>query len=491
MGFKADTSFLRFLSMGAAGVHQTIRQLKTMGFEPIELERYCGSNKIWTTKVKRLRLPDLLCVKTGLRLEARAKSKLEIKMSDAPANPDRVWDAGLRGDDLVSIIASFDTPDGPQPAQEAEFFTVESLRDSVGTSKLGQPKSAGEGAERDLTWPATVPSRDSTVISVTAEKIVVRQHADAERKERKQTYTLKGKTPYVVPGETVQALTTFIAGTPAAKADMPSYLGRQYNPLNELQSQNNVDRYAAVKSLPHREDPRDTAVAALEHLIPNETEDRVALEAAGSAVILGSNLGEDRIADFVWNNDDRPDLRMEAVLILTELGRSTFTHDQLTRIAVHESFQGNEIRQCAVWGIGKAGLRAYDDLLPFIDDPEENVALHAIAAFGNDTPRAVIDQLIQDLIAGDPRRAPAASEVLRTISNTDVLTAMIEAARANPSGWLLATLGRLPPDDLRGALRADPLLEQISPMLLLSDADNWLAGEDMQTDISFLLKQNL
>ena len=197
------------------------------------------------------------------------------------------------------------------------YHQVESLRDSVGTSKLGQPKSAGEGAERDRTWPATVPSRDSTVISVTAEKIVVRQHADAERKERKQTYTLKGKTPYVVPGETVQALTTFIAGTPAAKADMPSYLGRQYNPLNELQSQNNVDRYAAVKSLPHREDPRDTAVAALEHLIPNETEDRVALEAAGSAVILGSNLGEDRIADFVWNNDDRPDLRMEAVLILT------------------------------------------------------------------------------------------------------------------------------------------------------------------------------
>ena len=83
-------------------------------------------------------------------------------------------------------------------------------------------------------------------------------------------------------------------------------------------------------------------------------------------------------------------------------------------------------------------------------------------------------------------------QVLREgISNTDVLTAMIEAARANPSGWLLATLGRLPPDDLRGALRADPLLEQISPMLLLSDADNWLAGEDMQTDISFLLKQNL
>lgn len=39
MGFKTDTSFLRFLSMGAAGVLQTMRQLRAEGFEPIELER--------------------------------------------------------------------------------------------------------------------------------------------------------------------------------------------------------------------------------------------------------------------------------------------------------------------------------------------------------------------------------------------------------------------------------------------------------------------
>ena len=69
MGFKTDTSFLRFLTMGAMGVQQVMRQLRAAGFSPSELERYCGSNKIWATKVKRLRLPDLLCVRTGLRLE--------------------------------------------------------------------------------------------------------------------------------------------------------------------------------------------------------------------------------------------------------------------------------------------------------------------------------------------------------------------------------------------------------------------------------------
>ena len=112
MGFKADTSFLRFLSMGAVGVHRTMQRLRDRGFEPIELERYCGSNKIWTTKVKRLRLPDLLCVKTGMRAEVRAKTDLKIRMSDAPANPERIWDAGLRDDDIVACFPGQSEQDG-------------------------------------------------------------------------------------------------------------------------------------------------------------------------------------------------------------------------------------------------------------------------------------------------------------------------------------------------------------------------------------------
>ena len=166
MGFKADSSFLRFLSMGAVGVHRTMERLRDRGFEPIELERYCGSNKIWTTKVKRLRLPDLLCAKTGMRAEVRAKTDLKIRMSDAPANPDRVWDSGLRDDDIVALIACFDTDGGPEPADDAVYFTVGALRASEDRSRLGQPKSASEGAERDRTWPATVPTRDGTVLSL-------------------------------------------------------------------------------------------------------------------------------------------------------------------------------------------------------------------------------------------------------------------------------------------------------------------------------------
>ena len=65
VGFKVDSSFLRFVTMGAIGVRAAVPILRSAGFRPIELERYCSSNKIWTTKVKRLRVPDLLCVKTA------------------------------------------------------------------------------------------------------------------------------------------------------------------------------------------------------------------------------------------------------------------------------------------------------------------------------------------------------------------------------------------------------------------------------------------
>ena len=136
-------------------------------------------------------------------------------------------------------------------------------------------------------------------------------------------------------------------------------------------------------------------------------------------------------------------------------------------------------------------MKAYSKLLPYIDDREDNVALHAMGAFGADTPRAVIDSLVADLIAGSPRRAPAASEVLRIINNEHVYATLIEAARNRHCDWILATLGRLSADRLRQKLAGDWLLERLAPMLLLSERGNWLATDSVRADITFLLRQDL
>lgn len=493
MGFKADSSFLKFLTMGALGVQQTMQYLRTLGFRPIELERYCGSNKIWATKVKRLRLPDLLCVESGLRLEVRAKTDLKIRMSDAPANPDRVWDAGLRDDDVAAFIACIDTSGKPSPADTPVCFTVQALRASAGQSKLGPPKSASEGAERDRTWPAVVPSRSGRVLEVAGGRLVVEMNADGERLARRQTYMLNGKSAYAAPGDTFLGDVSILAGAPPALANLSAHLANNYRPLEHVRAANAVDRYAAVKALRYRDDPRVKVLSALESVIAQEQEIRIALEAAGSAASLGSAAGQDAILSHVWANLERPDMRMEATFILTELHDDTFSSAQLRRIADSKAFAGDEIRQAAVWGLGKAGVKSYADLLPFIDDTEQDVALHAMAAFAEDTPLAVIRALAQDLVTAHPRRAPAASETLRIIGSQEVLDVLItEAHAATPiPEWVLATLGRLPPAAVRRAISGSPLLERISPMLLVAEGAHWLATKEAATGIRFLLKQDV
>jgi hypothetical protein len=487
MGLKTDNSFLRFLSMGALGVQQTMKQLTKLGFRPIELERYCTSNKIWLTKVKRLRLPDVLCVRTGLRLEVRAKSDLKIRMSDAPNNPERTWDGGLRDDDVAAFIAIEEDGTNQRPAEEAVFFSIGALRSSVTESRLGPPKSASEGAERDRTWPAIVPSNNGTVQNATAEKLVVTMQPDGGG-ARRQTYTLRGKNAYVRPGDRFKGQVSVLAGAPEEMADLSVFIRRTYEPLTALHERNAVDRYAAAKSLPHREDLRTVAVSALESALKVEGEERVALEVAGASAALGSALGQDYIGRVLWG-EGRKDLRMEAVLILTELG-SPFARSELVQMASDAKLAEDEIRQAAVWGLGKAGLKAYDQILPFIGDKDEDLALHAIAAFGSDTPEGVIRQLVSELAAGDSRRASAASEALRLIANETVLRCLIEATIPGHD-WVLATLGRLPSALVKPAIEDTPLMKRIAPMLLMGKGANWLASEDRVMDIAFLTKQNL
>jgi hypothetical protein len=348
MGFKADTSFLRFLSMGAAGARQTMTQMRAAGFQPIELERYCTSNKIWSTKVKRLRLPDILCVRTGLRVEVRAKSDLKIRMSDAENNPDRRWYAGLRDTDLSAFITCFDSDGIPVPAAEAVFFTVDDLKKTEAHSKLGPPKSASEGAERDRTWSCIVPSRNGIVQEVDDRIIRVLMDAVDDLSQRLQTYQLQGKSPYVAPGDRFVAKASILAGIPRQRSLLDSYRNDLYDPLADIAARNPVDRYAVIKSLPFRPDLKAEAINAVEQRLEVELDNRVLLEAAGAGTALGSAKAQQRLETFVWDHH-AADLRMEAVLILTER-RSDSARDVLLRVANDPRFMGDEIRQAAVWG---------------------------------------------------------------------------------------------------------------------------------------------
>jgi HEAT repeat protein len=485
MGFKADASFLRFLTMGALGVRETISHLREDGFEPIELERYCASNKIWATKVKRLRLPDVLCVRTGLRVEVRAKSELKIRMSDAPNNPDRRWDVGLRDDDVVAFVACDGGGESLRTAGPPVFFLVGDLRASVELTKLGPPKSASEGAERDREWKSTVPSQDGAILEVTADKIAVQLVSG-----RRQTYRLAGNHAYVHAGERFLGRSSIIAGVVPRIAPMADAKARLWSPLETLTERDPVDRYAAAKAIPHR-DLGDAGREALLVAMQRETEKRVALEMAASAARLGAESGLEHVASMVAVHS-AGDLRMEAVLILTELA-SAVSARELKRIATAEDFMGQELRQAATWGLGKAGCRAYAELVDLLGDQDDAVVMHAVAGFGSDTPENVVESLVGVLRLGTARERAAASEALRLVGSEVVLGALTEAARSRGEhrSWILATLGRLEPSLVRPKLAGDPLLAEVEPLLTLGPTENWLATAVAAADLRFLLQQDV
>jgi hypothetical protein len=103
MGLKEDAKFARFITMGALGAQRVAEDLERRGHRIVELERYAMANKIWSTKVKRLRMADLVCVACGRRFEAKAKTKLEVKLSDS-RQEGRGWSEGMRDEDVFGFL---------------------------------------------------------------------------------------------------------------------------------------------------------------------------------------------------------------------------------------------------------------------------------------------------------------------------------------------------------------------------------------------------
>jgi hypothetical protein len=94
-------------AVGAAGTKATIQRLQELGFRPIGLERSSSGFKIWKTiKINRVRVPDILCLKSRWRFESRGKTNPEISMSHSKSDPNRAWDAGMHKDDFVECVSN-------------------------------------------------------------------------------------------------------------------------------------------------------------------------------------------------------------------------------------------------------------------------------------------------------------------------------------------------------------------------------------------------
>jgi hypothetical protein len=479
--------------MGALGTRRVSELMVTAGLQPIELERYSRSNKIWATKVKRLRLPDFLCVRTGVRVEVRAKSKLTIKMSDAPTKPDRRWNSGLVPEDMIAFVLIREAEDGTlQAADNAELFMVESLIATEANSKLGTPKSASEGAERDREWPSTVATSNGMVQSVDETRISVRLENG-----RNQTYQLRGKTPYFAEGEEFRAESQFLAGFPPAKATFPNPYQQRWNPRDLLASDYPIDRFVAVKALGvvgNRSDlPAITTIARA------DPEGRVALEAAAAVVRLGDAHGIELIRNAI-ENPQVEYLRMESLLVLSEFHGTELAPscaELLTEYASNEAFAGDEVRQAAIWGLGKDGLCDYVRLLEFLDVPSDEERVHAVCAFGSDIEAEIVDELASVLTNPDSsdRKIAGASYILSKIVPARLSVPPLVQIRNHASQrtrhWVIATLGQMSPTSIRLQVNDADLLAQLVPFQLTSEETNWTRSDQITEMLTFVRKQTI
>lgn len=489
MAFKTMDSFLRFVTMGAMATHHVWALLEQRGYQIIELERFAGSNKIWHTKVKRLRLPDLMCVKTGIRFEVRAKSDLKIEMSHAPGNVERHWDTGLRNQDVVIFVKAYDDVGNIRLGEQINAFRVASLRACQGDARVGAPKASSEGSERTITWPAWVPSANG-VIEAIEQNLDDTIRCVRVRYDDNRSYTysrMEGKHIYLKEGERFIGNEQFVLGLPDTLAPLGADESA-WVPVADLDSDDAGDRLAAVKAY-LRLDPTPV-IERLKCVLADEQEDmRIRLEAAGVLARHNIDSGLTFLANHALQPNGEPAWVMEAVFILSELSDTPQAAGVLRRVI--EEGRHTEARAAAAWGLGQTPT-GLPTLLRHLGDMDESVVAHAIVAAGRIVRDTASTRAICALFDSDQRAAASASELLARAEGADV-GVLLELASAGPSEtarkWAFASLARRKAAEVRAHPQWSDQDAQVRLALELAwfgPEHNWLTTRDAAAELNTL-----
>ena len=459
MGFKEDADFARFVSMGAVGTAAVADHLrKQHGHVPIELERYAMANKVWQTKVKRLRLPDLVCTRCGIRVESRAKSKLGIVLSHSEA-PDRGWDAGgMRGDDLYAFLRA-DLSQFPPYVSPPWYFSTDGLRRSIDKARLRDPKAASEGSEVTLSWPSWVPGRDGEFAGVDDDGRLVCEWSDGSTYRYWQWRNWGDpRHVYVEPGGAIVADETILAGSPSPVPTIDC-AGDVWDIAAALHSGDPIDRYSAIKAAGAL--GRGDLASDLEAICDGEDDWRVRLEAAGSLALLDPETWTDFLVDIAHDSEPSDDVRIEATFVLSELPTSEAL-DGLESIAAAHSGCPLEIRAAAAWGLGQGEVARPNALLALMEDEDLLVRLHAFSAI-NDLPNDAVERLVGWLSEGKTMRAAAAANLLGRHRHIDALLDAYDVG-GDSRLWAIRTLGDIPEEEVRN-LAGERLTDELETAL--------------------------
>lgn len=377
--FKTDESFLEKIAIGATGTNQVFSDLTKQEHHPIELERGSLSFKIWKQiKIKRVRVPDILCIHCARRVESRAKTSFEISMSHSLADPVRGWDYGLDNNDFVALVACRRVGKRPidwQADAGVQYISVKELRAVQANEdvEIVKPKGAGEGFEVRIKWPAVIAKTPGTISMLTEDRIQYR------RRDDNRTITLRKRPrlkPLVTIGEVVSANRILAADVDVTLRFPCDKSATAAHYITLLASFSLSERYGAAKALSFFESP-DVFTALLGKISEKDENIYVKLEAAAALARHGYEEGwtfiQERLKDQYLEN------RLEAVIILGEIVNDVSCH--LLINVLSEKEQHAEIRAGAAWALGELhNTLALPALIQSFVAIEESIRIEAARA---------------------------------------------------------------------------------------------------------------
>ncbi len=344
--------------MGAAGVRKVIAHLGQQGHRPIELERGSTGYKIWKSiKIKRVRVPDILCIDSGIRVESRAKTKLIISMSHSYADDSRGWDFGLADDDYVALVVCEKNGERPidwRADDNVQYIKVADLRAAFIAEKVihEKPKGALEGFETRLTWPCSIASSDGQIVEI-SNRLKYKRISDGRTISLALTKKGIALTPLVRTGQRVRRHQILASVSPVA-AQIPHRTinpGDYYRKL--LASASISDRYVAARAYSYL-DHHFAAAPLIERLNDSSEHIYVKLEAAAALARANNPLGYEFIEAVL--ESDYLAHRLESVIILGELPSERSA--KLLAKVLRDVNQHEEIRSGAAWALGEINLES-------------------------------------------------------------------------------------------------------------------------------------
>ena len=386
-------------------------------------------------------------------------------MSHSLNDPKRAWDAGMRDDDLVSIVIFEQSDDSPVDLKQispVHFISVRDMRKTfaAGQVSITQPKGVEEGSEIRVMWTCAAANQRSVVFAVDSSRMSLTPIPEA-RRQSIQLDRNKGKItliPQVNAGDIVGAHQIVASVVPVhTYLPCPTSVNEAYF-VDKLASVNLSERYAAAKALRYR--GYTTAKPVLESRMNDADEDiYVQLEAAAALAAYDNPNGW----DFIENKLRGPamtvplETQLETIIVASEIPNSR--SEQLLIEVLRNSQRDDELRAGAAWALGQFASASSATALvnTFNSSPLEIKVEAARALLQIAEPQ--IPHLVDLLKNGEPSLRDGLSWVLARTGKFNPSDIVVEADE-NLRKWISYIVGygknKFVQRDIEAICKADP-----------------------------------